>query len=437
MILMSNNISGVGLEVVSGGTNGSSGDGVGDGGIILKKGPWSATEDTVLMDYVKKNGEGNWNAVQRNTGLQRCGKSCRLRWANHLRPNLKKGAFSADEERLIIDLHSKLGNKWARISAHLPGRTDNEIKNYWNTRVKRRIRQGLSLYPNDLPSSQQQQQQHQFDHHSTNALSLSLPKTPPPTLSLFNPVSLSSPVLSLHHPPPLLPSQHHHHSLKRCTSSNDSLFMGNPVFSPSHMGPLSAGFGYDPGFGFGGPGFELPSIRLTQNDQSGGNVYVKVEEDDQVKVNNNNNPNVVGRTNSGLLDDLLQESHVKVGVKREREEDFGLHWDISTSENSSNGIKKEKMDGQEQKMNFNSQDLSNILELIPTLVQAPSWCNEGGAEGSAPQSSAVSIDDNYNGFDDQMPQPPSFTAVDNTNYEEDDGNWNPESYNWDNLPRIC
>ena len=83
----------------------------------LKKGPWTAGEDAILVDYVKKYGEGNWNAVQRNTGLSRCGKSCRLRWANHLRPNLKKGSFSPDEERLILELHSKMGNKWARMAA--------------------------------------------------------------------------------------------------------------------------------------------------------------------------------------------------------------------------------------------------------------------------------------------------------------------------------
>lgn len=85
----------------------------------LKKGPWTATEDAILMEYVKKHGEGNWNAVQRNSGLMRCGKSCRLRWANHLRPNLKKGAFSPEEERIIIELHAKLGNKWARMAAQV------------------------------------------------------------------------------------------------------------------------------------------------------------------------------------------------------------------------------------------------------------------------------------------------------------------------------
>ncbi|XP_072954699.1 transcription factor MYB92-like [Typha angustifolia] len=125
--------------------NGSGGEGSG-----LKKGPWTAAEDAILVEYVRKHGEGNWNAVQRQSGLSRCGKSCRLRWANHLRPNLKKGPFSPDEELLILRLHAHLGNKWARISSHLPGRTDNEIKNYWNTRLKRRQRAGLSLYPQEI-----------------------------------------------------------------------------------------------------------------------------------------------------------------------------------------------------------------------------------------------------------------------------------------------
>ncbi|XP_057979970.1 transcription factor MYB33-like [Malania oleifera] len=120
------------------------------GGVVLKKGPWTSAEDAILVEYVKKHGEGNWNAVQKHSGLFRCGKSCRLRWANHLRPNLKKGAFTPEEERLIIELHAKMGNKWARMAAHLPGRTDNEIKNYWNTRIKRRQRAGLPLYPPEV-----------------------------------------------------------------------------------------------------------------------------------------------------------------------------------------------------------------------------------------------------------------------------------------------
>lgn len=88
-------------------------------GVILKKGPWTSAEDAILIDYVKKHGEGNWNAVQKNSGLFRCGKSCRLRWANHLRPNLKKGAFTQEEEQMIVELHAKMGNKWARMAAHV------------------------------------------------------------------------------------------------------------------------------------------------------------------------------------------------------------------------------------------------------------------------------------------------------------------------------
>lgn len=120
------------------------------GNVSLKKGPWTTAEDAILVEYVTKHGEGNWNAIQKHTGLARCGKSCRLRWANHLRPDLKKGAFTLEEENVIIELHAKMGNKWAKMAAELPGRTDNEIKNYWNTRIKRRQRAGLPIYPPDL-----------------------------------------------------------------------------------------------------------------------------------------------------------------------------------------------------------------------------------------------------------------------------------------------
>ncbi|KAG4394481.1 hypothetical protein GLYMA_20G047600v4 [Glycine max] len=116
----------------------------------LKKGPWTAAEDAILVEYAKKHGQGNWNAVHKYSGLARCGKSCRLRWANHLRPDLKKGEFTAEEENRILELHAKMGNKWARMAAELPGRTDNEIKNYWNTRIKRMQRAGLPIYPEEL-----------------------------------------------------------------------------------------------------------------------------------------------------------------------------------------------------------------------------------------------------------------------------------------------
>ncbi|XP_023640225.1 transcription factor MYB104 [Capsella rubella] len=114
------------------------------------KGPWTQAEDNLLIAYVDKHGDGNWNAVQKHSGLSRCGKSCRLRWVNHLRPDLKKGAFTEKEEQRVIELHALLGNKWARMAGELPGRTDNEIKNFWNTRLKRQQRLGLPVYPDEV-----------------------------------------------------------------------------------------------------------------------------------------------------------------------------------------------------------------------------------------------------------------------------------------------
>ncbi|PHT58340.1 Transcription factor MYB39 [Capsicum baccatum] len=105
----------------------------------LKKGPWTSEEDEKLVEYIQENGHGNWQLVPKRAGLNRCGKSCRLRWTNYLRPDIKRGAFSNEEEETIINLHSLLGNKWSRIAAHLPGRTDNEIKNLWNTHLKKKL----------------------------------------------------------------------------------------------------------------------------------------------------------------------------------------------------------------------------------------------------------------------------------------------------------
>ncbi|CAI0431080.1 unnamed protein product [Linum tenue] len=105
----------------------------------LKKGPWTPEEDQKLVDYIQKHGYGNWRTLPKNAGLQRCGKSCRLRWTNYLRPDIKRGRFSFEEEEAIIQLHSILGNKWSAIAARLPGRTDNEIKNYWNTHIRKRL----------------------------------------------------------------------------------------------------------------------------------------------------------------------------------------------------------------------------------------------------------------------------------------------------------
>ncbi|XP_041006758.1 transcription factor MYB102-like [Juglans microcarpa x Juglans regia] len=110
----------------------------------LKKGPWTPEEDHKLINHIQLHGPGNWRNLPKNAGLQRCGKSCRLRWTNYLRPDIKRGRFSFEEEETIIQLHSILGNKWSSIAARLPGRTDNEIKNYWNTHIRKRmLRMGI------------------------------------------------------------------------------------------------------------------------------------------------------------------------------------------------------------------------------------------------------------------------------------------------------
>ncbi|POO01147.1 MYB transcription factor [Trema orientale] len=106
----------------------------------VKKGPWSPEEDSKLKEYIEKHGTGgNWIALPQKAGLKRCGKSCRLRWLNYLRPNIKHGEFSDEEDRIICNLFANIGSRWSIIAAQLPGRTDNDIKNYWNTKLKKKL----------------------------------------------------------------------------------------------------------------------------------------------------------------------------------------------------------------------------------------------------------------------------------------------------------
>ncbi|XVF86892.1 hypothetical protein PTKIN_Ptkin18bG0077200 [Pterospermum kingtungense] len=105
----------------------------------LNRGAWTAMEDKILTDYINVHGEGQWRNLPKRAGLKRCGKSCRLRWLNYLRPGIKRGNITLDEEELIIRLHKLLGNRWSLIAGRLPGRTDNEIKNYWNTNIGKKL----------------------------------------------------------------------------------------------------------------------------------------------------------------------------------------------------------------------------------------------------------------------------------------------------------
>ncbi|KAB1212318.1 hypothetical protein CJ030_MR5G025086 [Morella rubra] len=111
------------------------------------KGAWSQEEDQKLINYIQKHGEGCWRSLPQAAGLRRCGKSCRLRWINYLRPGLKRGNFGEDEEDMIIRLHALLGNRWSLIAGRLPGRTDNEVKNYWNSHIRKKLQQKSSTDP--------------------------------------------------------------------------------------------------------------------------------------------------------------------------------------------------------------------------------------------------------------------------------------------------
>ncbi|XP_057509495.1 transcription repressor MYB5 [Actinidia eriantha] len=157
----------------------------------MKRGPWTPEEDELLSNYINKEGEGRWRTLPKRAGLLRCGKSCRLRWMNYLRPSVKRGHIAPDEEDLILRLHRLLGNRWSLIAGRIPGRTDNEIKNYWNTHLsKKLISQGidprthkpLSNNPNpnsDKPSSSS----------STSKANQMIPSNPPTPNLLISPSS--------------------------------------------------------------------------------------------------------------------------------------------------------------------------------------------------------------------------------------------------------
>ncbi|CAL9215474.1 unnamed protein product [Arabidopsis halleri] len=110
----------------------------------MKKGEWTAEEDQKLVAYINEHGICDWRSLPKRAGLQRCGKSCRLRWLNYLRPGIRRGKFTPQEEEDIIQLHAVLGNRWAAIAKQMQNRTDNDIKNHWNSCLKKRLsRKGI------------------------------------------------------------------------------------------------------------------------------------------------------------------------------------------------------------------------------------------------------------------------------------------------------
>ncbi|KAI5015988.1 hypothetical protein ZWY2020_005615 [Hordeum vulgare] len=121
--------------------------------MAARKGPWTEKEDAQLVWFVRLLGERRWDFLAQVSGLRRTGKSCRLRWVNYLHPGLKRGRITADEERLILTLHAEWGSRWSRIARKLPGRTDNEIKNYWRTHMRKKAQEEKMMAKNKASSS--------------------------------------------------------------------------------------------------------------------------------------------------------------------------------------------------------------------------------------------------------------------------------------------
>ncbi|CAN6275322.1 unnamed protein product [Urochloa humidicola] len=146
----------------------------------VKKGPWSPEEDAKLKEFIEKHGTGgNWIALPQKAGLRRCGKSCRLRWLNYLRPNIKHGEFTEHEDRVICSMYASIGSRWSIIASQLPGRTDNDIKNYWNTKLKKKL-----LGSTATPPPHRAPRQH---HHRSLNLMIehTSPSLPQPTYNSF------------------------------------------------------------------------------------------------------------------------------------------------------------------------------------------------------------------------------------------------------------
>nr|XP_043621470.1 MYB-like transcription factor ODO1 [Erigeron canadensis] len=209
----------------------------------LRRGPWTIEEDHKLMTFILNNGIQCWRLVPKLAGLMRCGKSCRLRWINYLRPDLKRGAFTEAEEDMIIQLHSRLGNRWSKIAAQFPGRTDNEIKNHWNTRIKKKmkylgldprthhpIEQHHNLDPTvNIQNDESTSSYNTFNNHTIKEENVNILNDKTPTIEDIGVMMMS-----------------HDHPLESCSTSFELEFPQNWIDSPGFQWDAFN----DPGLGF-------------------------------------------------------------------------------------------------------------------------------------------------------------------------------------------
>ncbi|XP_078148059.1 duplicated homeodomain-like superfamily protein [Carex rostrata] len=226
----------------------------------VKKGPWSPEEDRKLKEYIEKNGTGgNWIALPQKAGLKRCGKSCRLRWLNYLRPNIKHGDFSDDEDRIICSLFANIGSRWSIIAAQLPGRTDNDIKNYWNTKLKKKI---LGLPSTHRSSKSMQSHLMQKQTPQTHFLSSTLDTTTSLSHFLSSPQSLEGIPIS-----PFL-----------FNTSNSTTILSSNGFAPKETGSMLVFGGHDHSCSTSdvsyGKGVEFEMSNMPAGDQLGFENYL-------------------------------------------------------------------------------------------------------------------------------------------------------------------
>ncbi|KAF3443668.1 hypothetical protein FNV43_RR13358 [Rhamnella rubrinervis] len=466
--MMNNNVGSSSNEgVAASGSASSRGGGGAESTGGLKKGPWTAAEDSILVEYVKKHGEGNWNAVQKNSGLARCER-----------------LFTPDEERIIIELHAKLGNKWARMASQLPGRTDNEIKNYWNTRMKRRQRAGLPLYPHEvqqevasfhLQHQHQQQQQRNPNPSSSSSsslsslLSTSLPRKPsyaPPfplheslNFSLgANQMQSQHPSVLYSHPPAT--DVHQFKFFADNNSNNGGFSCRFPWFLRSGRPRLRRcsviAFGARP---LEAPiPYELPSNQTPQqstltpassNTSTGCEGYMGANSSNANDVYDFGTQELQLGRSSGLLDVVLVESRTKshksmaaesLATNKGKEiiEEQGLKksMETSTAENqtsssqSSIGMYKPSEDPLMEDMNSMDDDLMSLLNNFPSTMPVPDWYRRSSTVCNG-QSSSAGISGGSARVE-EVPQNMSPTPAPAPKHDQ-----NLDACYWNNMPSIC